>query len=77
MKYNNFDEFYKAVEVLVKHNKKFRCELIDGQIDVFVFPEERPTPCAADGGESPLEDSPFETGIRRGAVVIPPAAANT
>lgn len=32
------------------------------------------TPLAPDGGESPLEDSPFETGIRRGAVVIPPAA---
>lgn len=25
------------------------------------------------GGDAPLEDSPFETGIRRGAVVLPPA----
>jgi DNA-directed RNA polymerase subunit RPC12/RpoP len=25
------------------------------------------------GGDAPLEDSPFETGIRRGAVVTPPA----
>ena len=42
-----------------------------------VFEASRPTPCATDGGESALEDSPFETGIRRGAVVISPAAANT
>ncbi len=34
----------------------------------------RPTQPALDGGNSPLEDSPFETGVRRGAVVIPPAA---
>lgn len=25
------------------------------------------------GGDAPLEDSPFETGIRRGVVVLPPA----
>jgi hypothetical protein len=41
---------------------------------VAVTKESRPTTRAADGGESVPEDSPFETGIRRGAVVIPPAA---
>lgn len=45
--------------------------------EAFAWVERKLTPRAPDGGESVPEDSPFETGIRRGAVVISPAAGNT
>lgn len=47
---------------------------IDDVCIVSICDKHCPTSLAPDGGDSPLEDSPFETGVRRGAVVTPPAA---
>ena len=66
----------KEMTLLVKPRKRYYicCEEYTEEFMEMYMRVCRPTPLAPDGGESPLEDSPFETGVRRGAVVIPPAA---
>ena len=51
-----------------------------GESDMFACPycdnsfsKKRANKACSGLADTPLEDSPFETGIRRGAVVLPPA----
>ena len=54
------------------YKKGFAAAVETLKVSLEAIEEIRPTPLAPDVGDSVLEDSPFETGIRRGAVVIPP-----